>query len=195
MTAAYRIKVEQDEYPESPREWDNLGTMECWHRRYNLGDGQITPEEAIAIYESDEYISLPLYLYDHSGITMSTAPFSCPWDSGQVGIIYVSIEKVVKEFGELTAEIREQVYNILVSEVKAYDQFLIGDVWFYSIQKAKVYTADDDDTLTQWETIEACGGFYGREDCEEQAKEALKSLELRADELRECIEQYEENNG
>lgn len=37
---------------------------------------------------SDELIILPLYLYDHGGITIKTNPFSCPWDSGQVGWIY-----------------------------------------------------------------------------------------------------------
>ncbi len=26
-----------------------------------------------------------LYLYDHSGITVSTWPVSCQWDSGQAG--------------------------------------------------------------------------------------------------------------
>ena len=37
---------------------------------------------------SQKYLMLPLYLYDHSGITMNTTGFSCPWDSGQVGWIY-----------------------------------------------------------------------------------------------------------
>jgi len=35
----YTVKAEFDEYDnESPRDWDNLGTMVCWHRRYNVGD-------------------------------------------------------------------------------------------------------------------------------------------------------------
>jgi hypothetical protein len=34
----YLIEVEQDDNTESPREWDNLGTMICFHSRYNLGD-------------------------------------------------------------------------------------------------------------------------------------------------------------
>jgi len=31
-------KIVADMNPESPREWDNVGTMVCSHRRYNLGD-------------------------------------------------------------------------------------------------------------------------------------------------------------
>ena len=34
----YIIEIEQDENPESPREWDNLTTMICFHKKYNLGD-------------------------------------------------------------------------------------------------------------------------------------------------------------
>ena len=35
----YRLKIENDDWADSPREWDNLGHMICWHRNYNLGDG------------------------------------------------------------------------------------------------------------------------------------------------------------
>ena len=34
----YTIEVEQDLDPESPREWDCMGTMVCFHKRYDLGD-------------------------------------------------------------------------------------------------------------------------------------------------------------
>ena len=33
------LRIIQDEDPRNPRtEWDNLGTMVCWHKRYDLGD-------------------------------------------------------------------------------------------------------------------------------------------------------------
>jgi len=34
----YTINVRQDDSAESPREWDNLGTITAWHRNYNLSD-------------------------------------------------------------------------------------------------------------------------------------------------------------
>lgn len=52
-----------------------------------------------------EYVLLPLYLYDHSGITMKTSGFSCPWDSGQVGFIYASKDTFKKETGYLESEL------------------------------------------------------------------------------------------
>ena len=33
-----RLVIEQDQFPEDPRSWDNLGTMLCCHREYQLGD-------------------------------------------------------------------------------------------------------------------------------------------------------------
>jgi len=32
------LEIFQDENPESPRSWDNMGTMVCFHERYSLGD-------------------------------------------------------------------------------------------------------------------------------------------------------------
>lgn len=34
----HTIKIIHDPDPESSRDYDNLGTMICWHKRYNLGD-------------------------------------------------------------------------------------------------------------------------------------------------------------
>ena len=33
-----RLVIEQDELLEDPRSWDNLGTMLCRNRHYQLGD-------------------------------------------------------------------------------------------------------------------------------------------------------------
>lgn len=34
----YNINWFYDECPDSPRNWDNVAKIICWHRRYNLGD-------------------------------------------------------------------------------------------------------------------------------------------------------------
>ena len=142
----YLIEVIQDESPESPREWDNLGTMICFHGRYNLGDkhdyrsGDYSgwDEQRKDIEKKENAcVMLPLYLYDHSGITMSTIPFGCNWDSFQVGWIVVSKEKVRKEYNvkRINKELIEKVTNILEGEVKTYDQYLTGDIYGYKIFK------------------------------------------------------------
>ena len=77
-----------------------------------------------AIEQMDGMVILPLYLYDHSGITMNTCGFSCPWDSGQVGWIYADKAMIEQEHGKITPEILEKVRQTLEAEVKEYDYYL-----------------------------------------------------------------------
>src|SRR3954463_6000135 len=113
----HTIEILVDEDSISPREDDNLGTMACFHSRYLLGDHNhgFSIEEAKQIAASKDVISLPLYLYDHSGLTMNTEVFSCPWDSGQVGFIFVEKDKVRAEYGKkiISKKLREKVIRLL----------------------------------------------------------------------------------
>jgi hypothetical protein len=165
----HTIKILQDLDPESPREWSNLGRLICWHRRYRLGDShQFDSPEAFLrdlagvsdqsdlsmdlLRERAEHkaIILPVFLYDHSGLAMNTIGFHCPWDSGQVGFIYVTLEAVREEFGakRVTKALREKAKDILRAEIVSYDAFLGGRVFGYVIE------ADG-------EEIDACWGFVG----------------------------------
>lgn len=170
----YKIEIIPDDSPFDPRGDDNLGTMLCFHGRYNLGDTQ----KGVFPYRSEDYsgweemkkaiiknenvgVILPLYLYDHSGITMNTTGFHCPWDSGQVGFIFISKEKMRYEYSKkrVSKKLKERVEEYLVNEVKTYDQYLTGDVYGYRIT----------DTETD-EEVDSCWGFYGDDYCMEEAE-------------------------
>ena len=155
-TDGYRVSVRYSDNHDcdSPRDWDNVGTMVCWHGRYNLGDEQpkIGPDEYLEDLPKGT-ITLPLYLYDHSGITMSTTKFSCPWDSGRVGFIYVTPETMKQEM----IDTPEKAAEILTNEVETYDTYLRGEVYGYIVEKPS--TCDHGDT--HWELIDSCCGFYG----------------------------------
>jgi len=184
----FTIEIYQDEFNESPRDWDTLGKMVCWHSRYNLGDEQpkCDPHEYMHsvmwgeglfyddILYTDEQdkkiekkfnevaISLPLYLYDHSGITMNTTGFSCPWDSGQVGFIYALKRDILKEWKrkKWSKRLEKLVIDNLKNEVKTYDQYLTGDVYGFRIIEPYA-----DDNL-----LDSCWGYYGRDFCIQEAK-------------------------
>jgi hypothetical protein len=211
------IRIEIDEDPLDPREDDNLGTMACWHRRYNLGDEQ--PKFAASDYLAslcqkihpdfpDEqfekhggailakyYVIMPLFLFDHSGITMSTSSAmfracdSAGWDWGQVGIIYCTLEQAMKNWmiakahpdaswdsvmadwdknGAPTGEkitLRKATERLLEGEVKTYDQFLTGSVYGYVVEG---YGEED-----------SCWGFFGEVDyVKSQAIEAARRIEV-----------------
>ena len=161
----YKIEVIQDDDARSPRvDMDNLGTMACFHSRYNLGDKHDFNDRGEARkFMGDKKVigaMLPLYLYDHSGITMNTTGYSCPWDSGMVGFIYITKEKIRKEYGwlRISKKRKEKIEVYLKGEVETYDQYLTGDVYGFRIT----------DTDTE-EEVDSCWGFYGEEYCMTEA--------------------------
>lgn len=178
----YHICIDYEQDPENPRDWDHLGKMVCFHGRYTLGDKHSVRHEDFSSWEEQEeffrkemgaVVMLPLYLYDHSGITMSTGKFSCPWDSGRVGTIFVTKDALKKEFNRerLTPEILKRAEEILQGEVKEYDEYLRGNVYRYTITKD-----EPDDDPGDGEHIDSCGGYLG--DYEEFAlKEARAAVD------------------
>ena len=219
------LNVYQDDLGmDSPRDWDNLGTMVCFHRDYNLGDEhsyetprdflenlaaelitdtelryaclkavenweeELDEEEKDDLFDdlvdngfieeatdeelweiiTDHAVILPLYLYDHSGITMKTKPFGCPWDSGQVGWIYVTHDRISKE---LTSDEEkadwQKAEDILNQEIKTYDQYITGEVFGFVLEKEDV--CDNCKQQVQ-EHIDSLWGLYGYEDLEENLK-------------------------
>jgi hypothetical protein len=169
-----------DNEPESPRQCDNFGTMVCFHGKYNLGDDEnCYRDERFNSWDElrDEIernenpgVILPLYLYDHSGITMKTHPFNDRWDSGQVGFIFVSEEKIREEFSiddndVVTDEVLESAKKILEGEVIIYDQYLTGDV--YRLVKEKF---DKDKQQIDRDIV---GGYYGIESAREELENFL----------------------
>lgn len=172
----YDINIYYDTSPESPREWDNLGTFYTAHRRDRPEkefDEHFRREEVFDRYGdfSDsfekQYIALKIYLYDHSGQTISSGPFSCPWDSGWFGIVAVSVEKVKKEYGWklLTAARRRKIEEYLQGEIDTYDSYLRGEVYGYRITPA----GDKDNVL------ESCWGYFGKDGLD-QLKEECRDM-------------------
>src|SRR5699024_3165097 len=109
---------------------------------------------------SQKFLMLPLYLYDHSGITMNTTGFSCPWDSGQVGWIYASKEDALREFGgkTFTSATRKKAEDRMRGEVEYYDSYLRGEAYGFELYK-------------DGELEDSCWGFIGSNE------EALKGIE------------------
>ena len=148
----YEILIEQDEHPVNPREdGTNLGNMLCKHRRYNLGDDvNANKDEVLNMLAGKikDVVVLPLYLYDHSNITMNTTGFSCPWDSGMVGCIYADYNKIRSWYGvkKVTKKLIEKVKDTFRSEVKAYADYISGNVYSYTILKDN-------------EEMDSCGGY------------------------------------
>jgi hypothetical protein len=166
------LKIYMDDDPIDPRGNDNVGTMVCFHRRYSLGDKGhgIDDDDFSSFAEMEEYIIkeksavviIPLYLYDHSGITMRVYPFGDRWDSGQVGFIYATRKDILNNWGgkRLTKDLIQKTHKMLEAEVQEYDDYLTGNVYGYVLEDEN------------GDEVESCWGFPG-DDAVEQIKASL----------------------
>lgn len=146
------VAVYLDEEPENPRTaWDNLGTILYTSRSYVLGDKQISKDKIDSTYDRKKSVWLPVYAFIHGGITLSTSPFHCRWDSGQSGEIYVTYEKIKAEYGwkKMSKKRKDQIVKNLKSEVETFNQYLSGSVYGFK-------TFDN----TSGEEIDSSWGIY-----------------------------------
>lgn len=93
----------------------------------------------------------PLYLYDHGQISISNHK-TCQWDSGFIGIHYIIDD------GSMTLE---NQYKALKVELEVYDQYLRGEVYWFSVENK------------QGDLIDSCGGFYGYDAVIAEAKDVI----------------------
>jgi len=141
----HQIIISYNENPFNPRENDNLGTILCVHKKYSLGDkvsdfnhNNFDSWEEIEKWLKKEkkakYI-LPVYMYDHSAIALSTNPFSCPWDSGRVGFIYLTKEKFNQEYGNktLSKKMKNIIKKVFELELKEYQAYINVEMYEYAI--------------------------------------------------------------
>jgi len=168
----HSLEIHTDDSPKSPREYDNIGVMVCFHKRESPGDNHEYTftdfnswDELQQQIETDHKITciLPLYLMDHSGLSISTSPFGCPWDSGQIGFIYCTAEAAKADFGDWaesspdnTEQISERICKRLIAEVKLYDQYLSGDVYGFILRGPPCEKCGG-----EGKDIDSCWGFYG----------------------------------
>lgn len=184
----YNIVIEYDDMLESPREWDNITKMILFHRDYNFPNESKIPVNKdnfeswkemadYIIKEKGALIINPVYMLDHSGIDISISDFNDPWDSGQVGFIYIDREGL-KEMGikKLTKKNRTKAEDILKGEFNIYRHYVSGEIYRYSIEKEVVATDPEGNTYNVTKFIDSCGGFYDYKEMLEDAKGIIDNL-------------------
>ena len=167
----FQLVIEQDEFSEDPRELENLGTMLCRNRHYQLGDcnSNEETEEQLAelcrkygktdeeidemdfreeiqfLLEQDDICGLPLYITDRSELSMQTYRFD-EWDSSFVGLIFIEKEMFFAETCRNDdCDWKAEAKKILKSEIKTYSQYLEGDVQQYTLYEETIVTRTNRD--------------------------------------------------
>lgn len=99
-----------------------------------VSDGEI--KYAMAAL-NDRLCWLHMWLYDHSGLTIScgerTAPFNDPWDSSCIGWAVMDKNTAMSELAADERNWREKAVACIKSEVASYDKYLTGDIWMYAL--------------------------------------------------------------
>lgn len=149
------LEIFLDEDPESPRDWDNLGTMAVSHRRYNLGDEKYNEERV-----KNAYHKMYLEVYEHSGISMHVLgefPYDRQWDVTPVGCIYVDRKKAEAHLGKNPD--RGKIEAIFREELSIYNAYLNGCVYGYRVTKINDSVCGGCDRKLDDEE-DSCWGFY-----------------------------------
>ena len=173
------VTVDYDEWFESPREWENLGTLYTWESgyyspdRHNYSDvleflGEILGETLVEKIHNkytdtgsfmDDitkrmdklgYILYPVSKYEHSGVQYFLG-VSSGWDTGTVGVIFAEKKKIYDWFGvkKLNKQVRDNVITNFEWELETYTDYANND---------GMDCVEIEDFAG--EQIEICGGFY-----------------------------------
>ena len=144
--SGYKIELWYDDNYDI-RDCDRLGKFYTNIPRYldpdNVQINEILDENDKV---KDGYICLFVYAYIHGGVALSTSSFSDPWDSGLGGIMATTLEDA-KKWGMVSTATKDDVLEILKSEVDELDAVCQGQVYGFTIY-------DDNDN-----TLDSCGGF------------------------------------
>ncbi len=157
------------EYDRSGREWELKsydGFFKKWYTEWSspppldpvdgyLADSireNMASKDLLELAERSHIIA-PLYLYDHSILSISMQSFlgrahHADWDSGIVGLVYASHADIAKEYGDASPENIEKARQLLNSETETYDYYLRGECYGFQLYKDGA-------------EVDSCWGFLG----------------------------------
>jgi hypothetical protein len=194
------VRYDDTAYADSPRDWDN-----CWvllgfpNSRRNFGDEEIdlegqhwltcpacdgsggdacgrcgghgeveaeTVEQYVKALHPEAALVVPIQCYDHSLVRYYAGkPQTESWDTGLAGVAVIDRKTIDEEWdGDEDAALK-----YLDGELETYTDWANGTVYYYTVEN------EDGDVL------DSCGGIYGEEYAEEEAKAALQSARMDAE--------------
>lgn len=152
--------------PNPRKDWDNFGKIvsrKLTSDEHFEFSGDSETDIKRLKQEFGATVILPIYMDSHGGDTVNTTGFSCPWDSRQVGWIFATTEDICKIYGckRVYPVIRRKVKQLLINEIKTYDQYIRGEVYGYVLFD------------NAGNEIDSCWGFYGLDYVKEEVNSII----------------------
>lgn len=198
---AHLIPGEEDDYSDQYYEYEVTICKEK-HTRYIDADTSYS-EDSIAeemadeldicekmqlLEDTGEIVTLPISMYEHSGITLwlgsKWSHFDAQWDCSSIGFAYIEKSTAEKEMPQRKLadgqenDWKKWAYDMMEGEMKTYDQYLRGEVYGYMIEDEDGEEASDD-------LLCGCWGFYGDEGKEEMLEDAKANIDAYLEKKRE----------
>ncbi len=167
--------------------YDFMEKLDAWRdRKYEKipwgGPGYRELQDAYKDKLCDEVqrvaVILPIHAYEHGGITIRTSSFSDPWDSGQVGWIYILNADAMENWGAKSMlkkihyshdnsrkTVRERAIEYMEAEIEEYDHWLNNNCWGYKIYQLlenpdfDEESDNEEDRFIESEELDSCWGF------------------------------------
>ena len=182
-----------DQHATNPREWANLGTIliapNKAHWIANRDDVVDTSclgknpyehwnnlrREQLKLKKSDIAIAYPITKHEHGEISLQLG-YKSGWDYGVVGFVYVTKEQVRKCYGvdRITKSIIERAKNCLQDELDMLTRWLNDDCYGWQIKECAL--TDDGLDWEEVDTLDACWGYFGKEQALDDMQNMLKLL-------------------
>lgn len=178
--SSFSIGIFCDPDPQNPREdWDHQSTLVIMHRNLAIEEdkGEVRNHFDGSWQNAYQRIGdcqggmliLPVFLLDHSGITISTTDFRDSWDSGQSGFIWQTEAQIREQFlieagRDITVDEFEHARNCLKGEIEEYNQYVNGEIFGYVLSSVG------------GKELESCWGFYGLDCCKREAIAAANAF-------------------
>lgn len=163
------ISIEQDDYTDSPRSWDNLGTIAFVHRNSRMSDFADCMIEAtwLDIFLEDGWGAMVDRIQQDVGATVVM-----PVEYGYYGVAEAMVPASENEFHGIIYDTHEgqtltglpnlgYAEKILESELEVLSNWISGDVYQYTISDSTG-------------VIDGCGGYFDYPACMEAAQDEAK---------------------
>lgn len=183
----YRVRLEQDDAPESPRSFDsNAGIIVANHRDYSLPQegnhpGYVLAELADAGFawteqflRESEGATVVLPLYGQGGGDLVVGNADDPDDrlADAIGVTYDDATVTSEERAVDPTWNPEQALRV---DVEEYNRWATGEVYGYIVER-QIPACDHCGCETRWEHEESVWGHIGSEYAEQAAREALSDF-------------------